>query len=153
MTVIKSFFWTLVLVIISTSISQGRIHHTAKNKAGYYFHVSIHDNGSSGFINNGYPQHTYNIYTYITNSAKADISSGVIVNETFTSNLNISVSSDGDAAYKTIIKQYIINAGSGYNVDAFNAEANLKFILSSISLSTYLYNGFTIHIDYKVHYF
>jgi hypothetical protein len=126
---------------------------TQKTKPAYYYHIGVHDNGPTGFVKNGYPQHAYDVYTFITNSKKADLAQGVIIKENLTSNINISISSDGSTGNTTITKQYVINAGSGYSVDTSNSGANLKVTISSISLSSYLYNGATIHLDYTVHYF
>ena len=157
---IKRLLPVIVLLIFfvpafsGATLAHNNVHGIlSQNKPNYYYHIAIHDNGPNGFVNNGYPQHAYAVYTFITNSKKADLAHSLIIKETLTSNINISVSSDGSMGSKTLTKQYVINAGSGYCVDTSNSGANLKVTISNISLSSYQYNGNTIHLDYTVHYF
>jgi hypothetical protein len=148
--VIKRTFFSIILLI--ASISAFPATHIIKNKTAYYFHISVHDNGITG-SHNGYPRHTYDVYTFITATSAANLSQALPVNEPLTCNASFSILSDGSTGSKTVAKQYIINAGSGYCAGATNAGSNLKITINSIVLSTYLYNGNTIHIDYTVHYF
>jgi hypothetical protein len=148
--VIKRTFFSIILLIVS--ISAFPATHIIKNKTAYYFHISVHDNGIVG-SHNGYPRHTYNVYAFITSSSTADLSHALPVNDPLTCNATFLVLSDGSKGSKTVTKQYIINTGSSYCVGATNAGSNLKITVNSIALSTYLYNGNTIHIDYTVHYF